>query len=70
MLGKSESAGMPSLGFYRGYPACSVIGDEIFSGTDSGEIVVYSIAHKVYRMHKRVCSGAVLSFAGGKMTPD
>jgi hypothetical protein len=55
MLNRPEVAGLPSTGFVRTYPACVIVGDDVISGTDSGEIVVYSVTNKIYRTHKRVC---------------
>ncbi|KAH7829512.1 putative WD40 repeat-containing protein [Monocercomonoides exilis] len=65
ILGRAEAAGLPSTGFVRSYPTCVIVGDDLISGTDSGEIVVFSLSNRIYRMHKRACSGSVLSFCSG-----
>lgn len=54
VLNRPEAAGLPSTGFVRTYPTCTIIGDDVISGTDSGEIVIYSLKNKIYRTHKRV----------------
>ena len=55
ILSRPVAAGLPSTGFVRTYPACTIIGEDVISGTDSGEIVVYNLTNKIYRTHKRVC---------------
>ena len=55
ILSRPAAAGLPSTGFVRTYPACVILGDDVISGTDSGEIVIYNLTNKIYRAHKRVC---------------
>ncbi|KAK2955837.1 putative WD repeat protein [Blattamonas nauphoetae] len=63
-LSRPDTAGLPSTGFVRAYKCLSIIGNDVVAGTESGEIVIYSLQNKVYRMHRRTTSGTVKTLCG------
>ncbi|KAJ4460800.1 putative Clathrin heavy chain [Paratrimastix pyriformis] len=50
-MARPAPCGLPHSGFLRTYPAGQVCLPDILTGTDSGELCVFSFANRIYRRH-------------------